>query len=496
MRRRTFAFSVAVIVTGLALAVRGDTPGSKQPPVVSAANPERVVVQKAIPQPPSEPIDVNDISYLWPVPTTPQDVANLISLDEKRPDGSPILSKEAFDALIANALKVSVNGSSGGSNQIKFPAQVSNDFQQPKTWKIAAIRIDPSAPGTSPLLAKTIGTIPQIRLIAQPVTVKGNVVTVHDTTAHLVFSYTLNANIPFQPDKSKFAEILGDLIDLKRFLQEKNITTKGPLGIHPGLRTPIQGFPEKVKNLLLKHLDEKKLSAMAFMGLNTPEPWIFFALARNDRGWALAPNGSFPGTGAQMFTRRGGDPVSPNPLPSNLDGKRGVSTAQLFAPGIEQKLDSLVFADRADLKMKDIPDLIANPLQSHFFNTDCVSCHTETIRRRFLNLENNVSSFKYTIPVGVSGGDPTTSPHPPWNVRNFGWGDVQGIATVSRRTANEAAAGAEFINKNYIAQPKFDSVSHPLTLIMTIKGEKEFQELKKFLSRCGLGPKTANHNGT
>src|SRR6185295_4375672 len=105
-----------------------------------------------------------------------------------------------------------------------------NDFLKRSTWKIVGFRVDPSAPGTAPQLIAVFGSLPQIRLIAQPVTVdpKGNP-RVHDYTAHLVFNYAAEIRPPaipggppvFVPDKAKFAEIVADIRDIKLFLKDK-----------------------------------------------------------------------------------------------------------------------------------------------------------------------------------------------------------------------------------------------------------------------------------
>jgi hypothetical protein len=434
-----------------------------------------------------EPLDVCDVSYLWPAPKTAADVNALISVADVLADGkSQILSKDAFDAVLVNALQVQVKDSAGRPNQINF-AQFATQFREMKNWKVAAIRIDPSAPGTSPAIASTIGSIPQIRLVVQPVTVgdKG-VVTIHDTTAHVVFSYVLSGP-PFVPDKQKFSEIVMDVRGLKQFLKDKKVSTAVPLGVHPGLTGPTPDFPAKLKGLLQKHLSEPRLSAIAFMGINPPEPWIFFSLDRTSGKWAPSNNRVVGGTG-QMLIFRGGTPVCPDPLPLNLDGKRGVSTAGLF--GVQaQKLEQAVFGDVPNLKFKDVPDFVANPARSHFFNTDCLSCHSESTRRIAIGLSAYKSDFRFVLPTGISGVDPNVAQGSQWNVRNFGWGDVSGVPTVTQRTANEAADSADFINKNYTTNPVAKVVSKPLTLVMTITGDKEFKELKALLDGMNADPK-------
>ena len=86
--------------------------------------------------------------------------------------------------------------------------------------------------------------------------------------------------------------------------------------------------------------------------------------------------------------------------------------------------------------------MIADPVKSHFFNTDCVSCHTETQR-----------AIDILKPADIPGIDPAALPKDPWNVRNFGWspaGELQ--ATVTRRTAAETAAVVAYINSELLAK--------------------------------------------
>ena len=89
-------------------------------------------------------------------------------------------------------------------------------------------------------------------------------------------------------------------------------------------------------------------------------------------------------------------------------------------------------------KTKEILDVIADPAKSHFFNTDCVSCHTETRRTmELLNIKD------------IPGINSAALPNGSWDVRNFGWsppieGPVQ--ATVTRRAATETAAVVAVIN--------------------------------------------------
>ena len=127
--------------------------------------------------------------------------------------------------------------------------------------------------------------------------------------------------------------------------------------------------------------------------------------------------------------------VSPLSLP--IAKRAGVATSDLF-----------VTPPPPPDKTKEILDLIADPSRSHFFNTDCVSCHTETRRAMELLKVKDIPGLNSTV-----------LPNGSWNVRNFGWSPAEGPAqaTVTRRTEAETTAVVTFINSQLIAR---QPVSH------------------------------------
>ena len=214
-------------------------------------------------------------------------------------------------------------------------------------------------------------------------------------------------------------------------------------------------------SFLERHISAQRLDAMAIAGLpdGAPAPWIFLSMVRVPAGVVpTLPNGGFvPVHGptldgnqqfAQMLQPFGANPrvvpdshtnnlspitcknaaVSPSSLP--IANRSGVATAELFAP-------SPPSPDRT----KQILDVIADPAKSHFFNTDCVSCHTET--RRAMDLQQIKD---------IPGINPAALPNGQWNIRNFGWSPSgKGVqATVTRRTANETASVVTFINSEVV----------------------------------------------
>lgn len=448
--------------------------------------------------------DVNDISFLFPLPKTQADADNLISLGDKTDAGDQLVSQDVFDKILVTAETVQVEDPFGTNRRIRFRNTIREALKKPTTWKIAGIRIDPSAPGINPESIATIGSIPQIRLVVQPVTSRNNGrPEVHDITMHVVFNYTTNTQPPFVPNKNKFKQMLADLLAIKQKLKEQNVSTAGALDIHPGFQNQNtdKAFRGRLKTFLKKHLAPQNLSNVAFMGLDFPEPWIFFIVRRQPSGeFQLTPLSSAGRKQAQMFSRRNSKFVLPEPTNRTFRTK-GVSTASLFSGSVN--LDALVFPGDTELgqiKHGDIPDIIANPGHSSVLNTDCVSCHTESGRR--IQLSIDPSSFAFKRPQGVSGVKQERLPVGDWNVRNFGWG-LEGFnnfkETIALRTANEAAETAEFINQNYFSAPaeesgpsdnsvtRHDSAEQPkpvmngLTLVMTLKNPEDADKLKRLI---------------
>jgi hypothetical protein len=217
--------------------------------------------------------DVNDVSYLWPVPKTTEDVARLISSDEMIADGSsPIWPKDAFDAILGEAKTIAITDAGGGANKIDFTPFL-GQFSERSNWKVVAFRVDPSAPGASAQVISVFGSTPQLRLIIQPVTIdeKTGVVLVHDVTAHLVFSFIKGLAPPVSPggpqqpiaDRETFAALVDDLKTLKVGLQEANVQTSGKLAVHPGLKANVPGFSDKLRALLKKYVRPSRLQAAA-----------------------------------------------------------------------------------------------------------------------------------------------------------------------------------------------------------------------------------------
>jgi hypothetical protein len=415
---------------------------------------------------PTPPLSADDVSWLFPVPTRAEDLNKLISMrDLAAPNKQdPVWPDATFQQFLTVAAAAQVGST---ESRIGLPAGA----QTIGNWFIAGVRIDGGAPGLSNDIRDQFGQSPEIRLIIQPVTVnKDGSVEVSDVAGHLIFDFVLGTADPaspgclprLTPDLGTFRAIVAELAALRTSLsngdfgQKKIITSGAPLGVHPGLADPATAISvrQAMKSFLERHISGQRLNSMAIMGLpaGAPVPWIFLAMRKLPNGVVVpVPGPTLDGRQSAQMLLPGGAAfhVVPEPHTNNLNAvtcknavlspdslpianRSGSSTAELFASPAPSAT-----------KTKDILDLIADPTKSHFFNTDCVSCHTET--RRAMTL------LQITADPRI---DTAVLPTDDWNVRNFGWSPFgvgqQPQATVTRRTAAETAEVVAFINSTLL----------------------------------------------
>lgn len=417
------------------------------------------------------PLSANDVSWLFPPPTHAADLDGLISMGDLTVPNAQDRTKSDHvwpDSAFRRFLDIAASPAAqvgDTSTRIGLPEEAKSIGN----WFVAGVRIDAGAPGLSPDIRNQFGQSPQIRLIVQLITRKADgTPEVHDIAGHLVFDFLAGHDGPAQdgcaprptPDMDAFGAIVAELAAIRTKLGDGQLganrvkTSDFPLGVHPGLKDPTtaSALRREIKSFLEKHISGRNLDAMAMMGLpaGAPSPWIFLAMARTPNGdFVPVPGPVLDGQQfAQMLAPVGTRPrVVPVPHPNNRNPitckNAAVPTAVLPVSARSGSSTADLFAGAAPATTKEILDLIADPARSHFFNTDCVSCHTET--RRAMDL------LQLRVFEGI---DTAVLPNGDWNVRNFGWsppskGQVQ--ATVSRRSANETAAVVAFINSMLLA---------------------------------------------
>jgi hypothetical protein len=427
-----------------------------------------------------QPLSSNDVSWLFPAPTRAVDFDKLISMrDLTTPNQQdptkrdPVWPDAAFQQFLAIAASPAAQVA-GTQNRIGLPAEA----QSMAAWLIAGVRFDPGAPGLASDISGQFGQSPEIRLIVQLVTRNTDGTPVmNDIAAHLIFDFLLGQDNPAQagcfprpkPDLAAFRAIVAELAILRTRLSSgqlgaNRVTTSGvPLGVHPGLvdATTASNVRQEMKSFLERHLSGQRLDSMAIAAVpgGARAPWIFLSMLKVPPGVVPAlPTGGFvpvPGPTldgqqlAQMLAPVGAMPaVVPEPHTNNRNSitckNAAVSPSSLPAAQRNGSSTNELFASPPPPanSVRDILDLIADPARSHFFNTDCVSCHTET--RRAMNLLQIKD---------IPGIDPAVLPKGDWTVRNFGWsppidGPIQ--AVVTRRTAAETAAVLPFINSQLL----------------------------------------------
>ena len=290
-----------------------------------------------------------------------------------------------------------------------------------------------------------------------------------DTAAHLIFDFVRGtpppATCPLRadPDLGLFRGVVSDAADIRTRLAAgqfggAKVRTAGlPLGVHPGLANPATAAPltEAMKALLERRIAHAHLNSMAMMGLPAGQhaPWIFLSMRLDPAGagqFDPVPGPTLDGSQfAMMLQPVGQTPrVAPTPHPNNLEpitcmnaafgpaalpiaSRRGRSTSDIFGDGPQDPA-----------KVRAIVNLVADPTRSHFFNTDCISCHTET--RRDMELLHLTSS---------PGLSPGVMPQSPYNVRNFGWSPPSGgvsQSTATRRAAAETNAVVTWVNAHML----------------------------------------------
>ena len=414
----------------------------------------------------AEKLNANDVSWLFPMPQAAADLGKVMAIETlKADDGKLLWPQEAFDEFLAIA--DSAEAEVPGGPRIKLPPEV----RKISAWKIAGVRFDGSAPGAAPGIIEKFGSDPQIRIILQPVTEAGGKLNVHDIAAHLVFNFSTSKDVgpgnlaTAIPDKPAFQEIVDGLAKVKATAKGLGaVTADQKLGVHPGLASAASAAAvlAEMNALLVKNVPKGRLRAMAIMGLaNEQEPWIFLAIipdAKRPGKFMPAPGFNMPSpTNTAQALSMIASKVLPTPVTNNLNpitnqfivpiaARRGVSTATLFTGA---DLDAPAIPGDPAVTNRDIPDIVADPGRAHFFNTDCVSCHTETTRAKVLKIKPGKFAFK--PPADFRGVEDAVTPKDDWNLRNFGWGPPsERHATVTQRAANETAEAVEFINQNYL----------------------------------------------
>jgi hypothetical protein len=126
------------------------------PSIPAAAQPAAAPTPAAKPE---APLFADDVSWLFPTPTKPEDLANLISMADltvPNPQDPTKRDRVWSDAAFQQFLGIAASPAAmvaGTSDRIGLPAEVKSI----DAWHVAGIRFDPGAPGLSDSIIKQFG---------------------------------------------------------------------------------------------------------------------------------------------------------------------------------------------------------------------------------------------------------------------------------------------------------------------------------------------------
>ena len=418
-----------------------------------------------LPETPETPASVgisfspNDVTILFPAPSSQNDMSKMIRLTDF--DSDRVLPQNVFDRAIQ--ISTGPTGAVRGSrHKIAF-----RSTPQRQDWIVSGIRIDPGAPGLSKGIFDVFGKSPQIRLVVQPVRDTGFGLDIDDISLHLVYAFhgpdQGNAcSLHNTPDMVRFSQAVNDLKVIKdRFAADHGVDSSGPLNIHPAFDVAGLEYRNALRDYLNTHLTQDTLFAVSIAGIPQRfEPWIFLAMNNTPAGLQPIPSpatvqasqDTSQANFSQMLNFRGDTPpVMPSPATRNMVpidcdmNFPNVVTAQVPGAGTST---SMAFGGGGNID--SISEVIANANSSHFFNTDCVSCHTETRKQIDAVQPRSARSAMLNQIASQSGIHPSVMPHGNWNVRVMGWAPIDELnntpgahATISRRTSTETAEVVE-----------------------------------------------------
>jgi hypothetical protein len=280
------------------------------------------------------PLDLNDVSFLFPLPDTFADLDGLLGLDSKGPAGTllPVAARAGLPA-----------------------------------------HLERGPDSVDPCFAATPGECrKQVRLVAQPFHPTESPPRVIDATVHLFYDL----------GDSQFAELVAGLRALKQ--RAGAMTACQPLQVHPVMVKEGLGgeYASEVERLILQFAGDTTLSRVAVMRLGAvgeTSLWFFSAFDRVDGAWSASPIPQLGATVEQEFRRsffHVQEPPAINPHPT------GVNLIPL--------LDATwrVAATAAEVQpLFDLAFRIENPVREAASSVDCVSCHISDRARRVTDEE-------------------------------------------------------------------------------------------------------------
>jgi hypothetical protein len=354
------------------------------------------------PTPPRVRLGLNDVSVLFPSPSSGAAPGYLTAADEG--DLGVLLPPVVFDAIPTFPV---------------LPAQ-GLDYDR---MRVIAVRFDTC--GRRPDACR-----PEIRVVMQPINADG---AARDSALHLFYELTPSA--------------MGDVVEALRGMRAVSGESVGaPLDVHPSLAAQgVTGpYGAALRALLLRHVGEQNLLRVTFFLRAPPvqEVWFFGGLERAEGDFAVM-NIVGVGRGNQRVIRTpvdGGYEYVVTPVGmAPEDGRALLSSAAAAAATDPQRRAAMGSYLRVENPLRYVPDQLP-----------CAGCHlsafvtAEATRRYGLDPAGFTEDrFRSERDLTRRGG----ASEQPSSLRAFGW--FNRTAMIAQRTVNETAAVLDHLEANY-----------------------------------------------
>jgi hypothetical protein len=366
--------------------------------------------------PASTALDIDDVSFLYPLPAQLSDKDKLLKFDGSGAQGQ-LLPRAYFDQ---------VNGNSDAVDQTLSADAIYSGM------RIISARVDPAFPLNK--AGEPPDTRKQIRLVAQIVDeMDGGVVGTHDGTLHLFYNLT----------DAQFADITDGLSKLKAIA--KSDTDGQPLDVHPTLKAQgLDGtYATALNKLITDHCGEQNLFRVAFMVSDMAgNKWKFGAYLNMSGTMQedVIPRTDMQKEQTQTENGREDDrntDLNPAPL---INGQPDDFQTLLVNTDV-QLADDMTIARAVTEALH-----IENPDKETPQTIDCASCHAVsralTTAKTELSLDMSpYAADTYAAPARFNTKRVDQVGQNPFAQRAFGYFGNQ--TAFSQRTINESAAIAD-----------------------------------------------------
>ncbi len=331
--------------------------------------------------------DLNDVSYLLPLPAGSLDASSLRAETE---GGQGALLPPGWLALL--------------------PALVRGEDAAAvlRELRVVGIRIDPK---------------PEIRMVWQPVFAGPEGAEARDAAAHSFYRLT----------RAEFEDLKAELQEVKGKYQ---VLTEGlPLGVHPGLAAQglSRGYGAELRRIILKYTGGARLTRLTFVSREVPGTMWDFGGFEDSRRMVIPR----VGTRLQSFVNMvpGGFRGGARPAPEGDDTFNAILTQSTDFPSAGVALLR---------KELDAVHRIENPRIHTSETVDCASCHAAQparawAERLFPGLRPGESEFRFRSRLNLENR--SASREDTRMIRAFGYDGSR--PAISQRAIHESAAVAE-----------------------------------------------------